>query len=79
VDAIHPRDYTERLNIGAEFMLMDMFAIRAGYKYNYDEEGLTMGAGLNYTLSGLNVKIDYAYCPTSNFDTVNRFSIGIGL
>ncbi len=79
VDAVHPRDYTERLNIGAEFLLMDMFAVRAGYRYNYDEEALTLGAGLNYTLSGLNVKIDYAYCPLSNFDTVNRFSIGIGL
>ena len=79
VDAVHPRDYTERVNVGAEFLLMDMFAIRAGYKYNYDEEGLTLGAGLNYTLSGLNVKIDYAYSPMSNFDTVNRFSIGIGL
>ncbi|MBN2031213.1 PorV/PorQ family protein [bacterium] len=79
VDAIHPRDYTEQLNIGAEFLLMDMFAIRAGYKYNYDEEGLTLGAGLNYTLSGLSVRIDYAYTPIVSFDTVNRFSIGIGL
>ncbi len=79
VDAVHPRDYTERLNIGAEFLLMDMLAVRAGYKYNYDEEGLTLGAGLNYTLSGLNVKIDYAYSPLSNFDTINRFSVGIGL
>jgi len=60
IDAVHPRDYTERLNIGGEFLFMDMFAIRAGYRYNYDEEGLTLGAGLNYTLSGLNVRVDYA-------------------
>lgn len=79
VDALHPRDYTERLNIGAEFVLMDMFALRAGYRYNYDEEGLTFGAGLNYMLSGLNVKIDYAYSPLQRFDAINRFSIGIGL
>jgi len=79
IDAIHPRDYTERLNIGAEFLLMDMFALRAGYKYNYDEEGLTLGAGLNYTISNLSVRIDYAYTPMTSFDTVNRFSIGIGL
>lgn len=79
IDAIHPRDYTEQLNIGAEFLLMDMFAIRAGYRYNYDEEGLTLGAGLNYTMSGLSVRIDYAYTPIVSFDAVNRFSIGIGL
>lgn len=78
IDAVHPRDYTERLNIGAEFLLMDMFAIRAGYRYNYDEEALTLGAGLNYTLSGLSVRIDYAYTPLEKFDAVNRFSMGIG-
>ncbi|MBN2031545.1 PorV/PorQ family protein [bacterium] len=79
IDALHPRDYTERLNIGAEFLLMDIIAIRAGYRSNYDEEGLTLGAGLNYSLSGLSVKFDYAYSPMTSFDVVNRFSIGIGL
>ena len=43
IDAIHPRDYTERINLGAEYVLMDMIALRAGYRFNYDEEGLTAG------------------------------------
>ncbi len=79
VDAVHPRDYSERIHIGGEFLFMDLLALRAGYKYNYDEEGLTLGAGIQYGLSGVNVKIDYAYSTMQIFDTVNRFSISIGL
>ncbi len=79
LDAVHPRDYTERIHVGGEFLFMDMLALRAGYKYNYDEEGLTLGAGIQYSLSGVNVKIDYAYNTMDVFDSVNRFSISLGL
>jgi hypothetical protein len=79
VDAIHPRDYTERLHVGGEFLFMDMVAIRAGYKTNYDVEGLTLGAGIDYVLSGINVRIDYAYSLMEYFDAVNRFSISLGM
>ncbi|MCD6361797.1 MAG: PorV/PorQ family protein, partial [Armatimonadetes bacterium] len=34
IDAMHPRDYSERLNIGVEYLFNDMIAIRCGYKYN---------------------------------------------
>lgn len=79
LDAVHPRDFTERIHVGGEFLFMDMLALRAGYKYNYDEEGLTLGAGIQYSLSGINVKIDYAYSAMQIFDTVNRVSISLGL
>ena len=79
VDAIHPRDYSERLNVGAEFWFMDILALRAGYKYNYDEEGLTGGVGFKYSMGGLGVKIGYSYSPMDVFDSVNRISIGLSL
>ena len=78
IDATHPRDYTERLHFGAEYMYMDMFALRAGYKYNYDLEGLTAGLGVNYELpSGVILKVDYSYCTADVFDGINRFSLGV--
>lgn len=80
IDAIHPRDYTERLHIGAEYWFKDMFAVRAGYKLNYDEEGLTAGIGFKtppISRMDWSVKIDYAYGNLGVFDSVNRFSIGI--
>ena len=30
IDAVHPRDYTERIHVGGEYWYMDMIALRAG-------------------------------------------------
>jgi hypothetical protein len=77
LDAIHPRDYTERIHLGGEYLFGDMFAFRAGYKFNYDEEGLTAGVGFKSELGNFKLKIDYAYTDFGIFDVVNRFSLGI--
>jgi hypothetical protein len=77
IDTIHPRDYTERIHIGGEYFLNGMLALRAGYKFNYDEESYTTGIGFKYTLSGLDVRFDYAYNDLGVFESVNRFSFGI--
>jgi hypothetical protein len=76
LDAIHPRDYAERLHLGAEYWFKNMVAVRTGYKFNYDEEGISFGAGLKYNVSGLNLKLDYAYSNFVVFESVNRISIG---
>jgi hypothetical protein len=76
VDLVHPRDYTERVHMGAEYIFMDIVAFRAGYKTNYDNEGLTFGAGLFYEVSGVNIKIDYSYNDMEYFSGVNRFTVG---
>jgi hypothetical protein len=73
VDAIHPRDYSERFHIGGEYRLEDKMSIRMGYKFNYDEANFTLGVGLN--ISGL--KVDYAYGDFGRFNPVNRISLGI--
>jgi hypothetical protein len=72
-DAIHPRDYTERIHIGGEYWFKDLMAIRAGYKFNYDEEGLTAGIGFKY----YGIKLDYAYSDFGVFNAVSRFTIGM--
>jgi hypothetical protein len=76
VDAVHPRDFSERINLGAEYNVFNMIAIRAGYKTNNDVEGLTLGVGLYYNLSGINVKVDYSFSKMNYFDNVNRFTVG---
>ena len=77
VDAVHPRDYTERLHIGGEYWYMDMIALRGGYKFNYDEESFTAGAGIKYEIEGgFALKIDYSYSDMEFFDAINRISIG---
>lgn len=76
VDALHPRDYTERIHIGGEFLFADMVALRAGYKINYDEEDFSLGLGIKYNIGGIGLKVDYAYTNLGIFDAVNRFSVG---
>jgi len=78
VDAIHPRDYTERIHLGSEYWFMNnMVALRAGYKFNYDLEGISLGFGFKKSISGLDVKLDYSYSDVDIFDAVNRISLGV--
>ena len=54
VDASHPNDNSESLNIGGEYVFMNMIALRGGYKSIFldnTEEGLTLGFGLNYNFN----------------------------
>ena len=78
VDAIHPRDFTERVHVGMEYLFLDMFAVRGGYKFNYDIESFSGGLGFYMDISGLMVKADYSYSDMEYFDGVNRFTIGLG-
>lgn len=78
LDALHPRDYSERIHSGLEYNLSDILFLRGGYKFNYDEEGLTAGLGIQYGLSGVRIRGDYAYSEFGMFDAVHRFTIGIG-
>jgi hypothetical protein len=77
VDAVHPRDYTERLNFGAEYTFMKMLSLRVGYKYNYDNEGFTAGIGFQQQIGNASINVGYAYTPMQYFSTVHRLSVGI--
>ena len=76
VDAVHPRDYSERVHVGAEYLFADLLAVRAGYKTNYDEEALSMGFGVKYAVGGIGLRIDYSYSQLGSFDGVSRITIG---
>ncbi len=79
-DAVHPRDYGEHLNLGAEYKLYKMVSLRVGYKVNYSEESFTAGLGLNYDLSGsINMRVDYSYGAFGIWNNVQRFSLGFSL
>ena len=73
LEALHPRSYPERVNLGLEYSFLGMGHLRLGYLFNYDERNLTYGAGIQ--LGPL--KIDYALTPFGVFDNVSRLSVGI--
>jgi opacity protein-like surface antigen len=81
MDAMHPNDNTEYINVGTEYSLKEMVFLRAGYKNLYmndSEEGLTLGGGLAYKLVGnIRLKVDYAYADFGILDDVQRFSLAL--
>ena len=78
INAVQPRDYSERMQLGGEYWFHDFFAVRAGYKFNYDLENFTAGIGLKKSLGSSAGRIDYAYTAISGvFNSIHRFSFGI--
>ncbi|MEJ2568372.1 MAG: hypothetical protein P8Z50_05810, partial [candidate division WOR-3 bacterium] len=58
--------------IGGEYSI-GVLKLRAGYKFNYDEEGLCAGIGIGMS----NIKLDYAYSAFGAFNLVNRVTLGV--
>ncbi|UCH63612.1 MAG: PorV/PorQ family protein [Fidelibacterota bacterium] len=73
LDAEHPRDYQERINLGFEYRLWNLI-LRTGYRFNHDEESLSAGFGLHL---GSVLRINYAYTAFGIFGAVQRISIAI--
>jgi len=81
VDATHPSDNDESLNIGAEYAFNNLVFIRGGYKslmLDNAEEGLTLGFGLNYDIApNLGIFVDYAYQDFGILENTQHFAIGL--
>jgi hypothetical protein len=75
-DVLHPRDYSERVHFGFEYVFNEILAVRGGYKFNYDEDNLSIGIGVMPIVSNVSLRFDYAYNPFGVFDGVHRISFG---
>jgi hypothetical protein len=94
-DASKPLDGPLYIFSGAEVTFMDMFALRAGYKFNYSGtnevttvgssainstvEGLSAGAGVHTTMQGYEIGFDYSYTQMDLLDPAHRFTLTVGL
>lgn len=77
LDGDHPNDGPERFHLGAEYFFERKLALRAGYRFNYDEQGLTFGAGVNYAVSNLSGSANYAFADFGALSHVHMFSFGL--
>jgi len=80
MDALHPNDNAESINAGAEYSFHETLFIRGGYNALFlanSETGLTLGAGFNYELSGIKIKIDYTYLNYNRLNYVQWFNVGL--
>jgi len=79
-DIFHPNDYAQQIHVGVEYEYGGLLALRGGYKFNYDFDGITFGVGLKHALEGLRLSADYSYGAMGTYlGNVQRISLGIGL
>ncbi len=83
----HPPDGAERVNVGAEYVYQKFgpnfeIALRGGYRFNRDEEGLTAGFGIKFPFVriGLEEKpsvwaIDYCYSDMGLLGASHKISV----
>ena len=81
VDASHPNNDYESLNIGGEYVFSGIFAVRGGYKsllLQDSEESFTLGAGFRQNIVGnININFDYSYSDFGRLSEVQKFSVAI--
>ncbi len=82
VDALHPSDNVQTMNVGGEYSFDEFISVRFGYKSLFvpeSEEGFTLGIGLNYDItSEFNVKFDYGYENYGLLKNLQEFGLTIG-
>ena len=79
VEGDHPNDGREKFHVGASYAFDGTFFIRGGYKFNYDVQKFTFGAGINYPIGNTVGTISYAYVDFSELTQVHMLSLGFSL
>lgn len=79
-DLFQPNDYEQQQHVGMEYEFAHTLALRAGYKFHYDYEGLTLGAGVKHALGSVALALDYSYGSIGTYlGHVQRISLGATL
>jgi hypothetical protein len=81
IDAVHPNDNSESINVGAEYLLFNkVIALRGGYRSLFlqdSAERYTLGGGVNQQFENMRIKFDYSYQAYERFSGVHKFSLGL--
>jgi len=77
LEAAHPNDIDEHIQIGMEGVLSRIIVLRAGYKLGYDEENFTFGLGIRFMNRGFAAKFDLAYIQHQHLEGVIRYGLSM--
>jgi opacity protein-like surface antigen len=82
IDALHPSDDYESVNVGGEYSFDDFVFFRGGYKSLFlkdSEESFTLGFGVKQHLVGnITLMADYCYVKFGRLDNIQKISVGMG-
>lgn len=81
VELVHPTDNNEWVNGGVEAVVLDVLALRAGYRLSVDEGAWSFGGGvMPPAVQGVALRADYAYVPFGEIlGATHRFTVSLGL
>jgi hypothetical protein len=81
VDAMHPSDNYESINVGTEYAYDNFVFIRGGYKSLFldtSEESFSFGFGVKQLLIGnVALMMDYAYQDFGRFSDIQKFTLSV--
>ena len=81
LDALHPSDNYESVNIGGEYTFMDLLSIRGGYQSLFIDEAeqtFALGFGIKKQVIGnVTLYFDYAYQDFGRLSDIQKFSFGM--
>ena len=76
IEGDHPNDGRGKFHLGVSYGFENTLVLRGGYKFNYDVQRFTFGAGINYPLGETSASINYAYVDFGELTQVHMFSLG---
>jgi len=80
LDIFHPNDYAQQIHVGMEYVFVRVLSLRAGYKLNYDNDGLTLGGGLQQSIGDIGLSVDYSFGTMGTYlGNVQRISLKVAL
>lgn len=79
VDASNPRDFSEQIKVGTEYIFMNTFILRAGHAFPTDEQGISFGFGLKQSLRRFRFGADYSFTDFGILSNVQRLAIRFSL
>jgi long-subunit fatty acid transport protein len=80
LDAFHPNDNSESVSMGAEYLMNDQLAVRAGSQNLFLEDsevGTTLGIGLKGAVDTYRYRVDYAWADQGRLGHSNRISVAM--
>jgi len=91
VEFTHPNDGEERVFVGIEDVISNIFALRVGYKYRHNEfmhrpekeilgqlTGISAGAGVHIDMNQFKINVDYSAANYDRLGIVHRVTLGLG-
>ncbi|MBN2780643.1 MAG: PorV/PorQ family protein [Candidatus Marinimicrobia bacterium] len=79
IEAVHPNDMSEHINIGFESRIANLLILRGGYKFGYEYENLTAGLGIHFVFKARSFDLDMSFMHHQYMNTTLRYTLNMEL